>query len=222
MTFRNDLDALDARHDALATELAAKTRELHDATMLLEDARARARLPVLENIRIASPCRADWNAMTGDERTRHCHQCDKQVFNLSELTRVEAEALIREKAGDLCARYYQRPDGTILLADCSIAAGAAGAASAARRRKLVAAASLVLLGTGAVAAKHHHDRIHADSLDDIAVPTHEVTRGHFATGAHREAPPPKPLVIPAPPAPPVEVSTQRFTMGAVAIHPHDD
>jgi hypothetical protein len=65
----------------------------------------RCRLPVLDNIRIASPCAADWNAMTGDERVRHCGACKKDVFNLSALTRDEAELLIREKHGDLCGRY---------------------------------------------------------------------------------------------------------------------
>ena len=126
MTYRNDVDALGARHHALESELAAKTRELDDAARLLEEARARAKLPVLENIRIASPCRADWNEMVGDERTRACGKCEKQVFNLSSLTRAEAEALIVEKAGKLCARYYQRHDGTIILADCTVGAAAAG------------------------------------------------------------------------------------------------
>src|SRR5207247_234468 len=120
---------------------SAKTRELDAATRQLDEARARAKLPILDNIRVATPCRADWNAMVGDERARHCAQCDKQVFNLSELTRAEAEALIEEKAGKLCARYYQRTDGTILLADCTIGIAAA------RKRKVVAAAALALLGT---------------------------------------------------------------------------
>ena len=210
MTFRSDLDALGARHDVLAAELSVKTRELEDATWLLEEARARAKLPVLENIRISSPCHAAWDAMAGDERARHCHTCDKQVFDLSTLTRVQAEALIVEKAGDLCARYYQRPDGTILLADCTVAAGAA------RRRKLVVAASLVLLGSGAAAAKHHHDRTHADAFGELAIESPaEATHGRFATGVHAEAPPPKPIAQVAPA--PVEDDRPYLTMGVLAI-----
>lgn len=210
MTFRSDLDALDARHDALASELSAKTRELEDATRLLEEARARAKLPVLDNIRIAAPCRADWNQMVGDERARHCNKCEKQVFNLSGMTRLEAEALIVEKAGDLCARYYERPDGTIILADCSIAAGAA------RRRKLVAAASLVLLGTGAAAAKHHHDRIQADSIEDVGVAApRELTRARFANGVHADPPPPKPIIVRE-----IEPEPEfaHLKMGAISVH----
>jgi hypothetical protein len=113
---------------------------------MVEEANARARLPVLADIRIAAPCKADWNAMTGDDRARLCHHCDKHVFDLSEMTRDEAEALIRDKAGQLCAQYYRRADGTILLADCTI-----GAASKRKRRVLVAGSALLAAGAGLAA-----------------------------------------------------------------------
>src|SRR5262249_2924846 len=132
MTYRNDLDALGARHSALETDLAAKTKELEHATRLLEEAKARARLPVLDNIRTASPCRADWNEMIGDDRARSCGKCDKQVFNITNMTRADAEALIVEKNAKLCARYFRRHDGTILTQDCRVGLVAA------RNRKLVA------------------------------------------------------------------------------------
>lgn len=35
--YRDDVEALDARHSSLAHELAAKTRELADAARLLDD-----------------------------------------------------------------------------------------------------------------------------------------------------------------------------------------
>lgn len=144
--YRNELDALAARHAALAGEVEAKTRERDDAARLLADAKRRASLPVLDNIRVASPCTADWASMTGDERVRHCGACDKDVFNISALTRDEAQALITEKAGKLCARYYQRADGTILLADCTIGARQK------RRRRWIAAGAVALLAGGAGAA----------------------------------------------------------------------
>ena len=142
MTYRDDLTALAARHDALASEVAGKTRELEVATRLLEDAQARARLPVLDNIRIAAPCSADWAKMAGDDRVRHCGDCKKNVFNLSDLTRSEAEALIVEKQGKLCVRYYQRADGTILTKDCPV-----GVARR-RKRKLIAAGAVAMLAGG--------------------------------------------------------------------------
>jgi hypothetical protein len=185
MTYRNDLDALAARHAALDSELAAKTKELDDATRMLEEARARARLPVLDNIRIASPCRADWNAMVGDERARHCGQCDKQVFNISNLTRAEAEALIVEKAGKLCARYYQRPDGTIILADCTIGVAAA------RKRKLVAAGAAALLASAVgFRLTHRGSTLEADAIE--IAPPDEPAAGHVTGAAELEQPPPAP------------------------------
>jgi hypothetical protein len=143
MAYRDDLTALSARHDALADEVLQKTRELEASRHLLEQAKARAKLPVLDNLRVATPCTADWSQMTGDDRTRHCGDCQKSVYNLSRMTREEAEALVIKNNGDLCVRYYQRHDGTILLADCTIGAGRR------RRRRLVTAATL-LAGTAAM------------------------------------------------------------------------
>jgi len=56
--------------------------------------------------------------MAGDERVRFCKHCSKHVFNLSALTRPEAERLIREKEGKFCGRFHQRHDGRMLTADC--------------------------------------------------------------------------------------------------------
>jgi hypothetical protein len=77
------------------------------------------RLPVvLEAIRVASPCNAGWDNMVGDDRVRFCGKCEKNVYNLSALTRSEAEALVREKEGLMCVHLYRRADGTVLTADC--------------------------------------------------------------------------------------------------------
>jgi hypothetical protein len=68
--------------------------------------------------RIASPCSADWDSMPGDERVRFCPQCKLNVYNFSELSRKEVERLVRQREGRLCARFYQRADGTMLTQDC--------------------------------------------------------------------------------------------------------
>ncbi len=133
MSYRSDLDALAARHDALDADVAERTRERDQAAQLLREARARASLPVLDNIRVASPCSASWAAMSGDDRVRACADCKKNVYNLSEMTRDEAEALIIAHEGRLCVRYFQRADGTILLKDCMIGVRRR------RRRRIVAA-----------------------------------------------------------------------------------
>ena len=130
-----------------AKEAGRRGRRPHGRPRAVPRRRARGEvMKTLENMRIASPCRADWNEMTGDDRIRTCAACAKQVFNLSEMTRAEAEAVIAEKHGNLCARYYQRADGTIMLADCTV--GGSGA----RARSFVLATALA---AGAAYAKLH-------------------------------------------------------------------
>jgi hypothetical protein len=77
------------------------------------------RLPiVLDELRVASPCHEDWDEMAGDERVRFCGRCEKNVYNLSSMSRADAETLVREKEGRLCVRFFRRTDGTLLTADC--------------------------------------------------------------------------------------------------------
>jgi hypothetical protein len=98
------------------------------------------RKPGLENLKIASPCSVSWASMTGDERVRACAQCRLNVYNISEMTRAEAEALIAEKEGKLCVRIYRRADGTILTRDCPVGLRAARLKLA---RMFAAAAALI-------------------------------------------------------------------------------
>jgi hypothetical protein len=174
MTYRNDIDALSARHSALAAEVDAKKRELDSTGRMLDEMKAKARLPVLPNIRVASPCTADWNAMTpadaDTERVRHCGSCAKNVYNLSQMTRDEAEALILAKEGRLCVRYFQRKDGTILLKDCTV-----GTANK-RKRRLIAAGAAALLAGGGGAAAFMFTR-GSDAPEAIANSEHEVIQG---------------------------------------------
>ena len=74
----------------------------------------------LDNLKIASPCSANWSAMQGDERKRHCAECKLNVYNLSGMTRYDAENLLRLSEGRLCIRYVRRADGTILTQDCPV------------------------------------------------------------------------------------------------------
>ena len=74
----------------------------------------------LDSIKVASPCPADWDTMIGDERKRFCTQCSLNVFNLSEMTRDDAEQFMFESEGRICARFYRRADGTIITKDCPV------------------------------------------------------------------------------------------------------
>lgn len=72
----------------------------------------------LERIDVASPCSANWEVMSGDDRSRLCSQCDLLVHNISGLTRTEVSDLIGNREGRICVRLHRRPDGTILTRDC--------------------------------------------------------------------------------------------------------
>ena len=75
---------------------------------------------MLPRIEIASPCRVAWSSMKGDDQVRLCKQCDQHVFNLEHMTVDQISAMLQEKEGRACVRFYRRFDGTILTKDCPI------------------------------------------------------------------------------------------------------
>jgi hypothetical protein len=74
----------------------------------------------LDDLRVASPCTADWDRMAGDAVVRFCPQCRQNVYNLSGMTADEATALLRENERTPCVRFYRRRDGTVMTADCPV------------------------------------------------------------------------------------------------------
>ena len=98
----------------------------------------------LDQIKIASPCSADWEAMTGTDQARFCGSCRKNVYNLSEMTRDEAQRVVEEHEGRLCVRFYTRADGTMLTQDCPVGLRAVRY----RRVRKFSYASAVLLSCG--------------------------------------------------------------------------
>lgn len=72
----------------------------------------------LKHVRVASPCHVAWDAMAGDERTRHCSLCSLNVYNFAEMTGDEVRELLMRTEGRLCGRLYRRADGTLLTSDC--------------------------------------------------------------------------------------------------------
>lgn len=157
----------------------------------------------LDDIRVASPCSASWNEMRGDERRRFCGSCRLHVYDLSSLTRAEAEALILSKEGKLCVRFYRRADGRLLTKDCG-----KGRRIAARALQLTAAAAF-LIG-GALGFVRIHDAFATDaaqtpkdpastvtkwvnaSWNATPTPSHQVLMGKIAMPHHTPTPTPKP------------------------------
>ena len=116
----------DAPRTAVIDELSAMRRGLARGS----DGSA-FRLP---NVRVGSPCKQRWDDMVGDDRVRHCNQCGKNVYQLSAMTRAEAEALVQDRMDDMpCVHFYRRSDGTMLTQDCPVGV------SRRRRRRLVIA-----------------------------------------------------------------------------------
>jgi hypothetical protein len=97
-------------------------------------------LPLLDTLIIATPCPAAWDEMQGDDRVRYCSLCQQSVFDVSAMTRADAEALVKQTTGRLCLRLFRRSDGRVMTRDCPV-----GVFRAARRRFARAVAAVTFL-----------------------------------------------------------------------------
>jgi hypothetical protein len=77
-------------------------------------------IDVLESLTIPTPCNVPWDEMQGDDRSRLCGQCKRQVFDLSEMTTAEATELLADPTNRPCVRFYRRPDGRVMTTDCPV------------------------------------------------------------------------------------------------------
>jgi hypothetical protein len=163
VSYRNPLEALRARRERLAADLVDARRAVQEAsdrarrvealeneletveTMVAGYAERRA-LPLLDDLNVATPCKAKWDDMAGDNRVRFCAACAKNVFNVSAMPRAEAEAMLAGSMENLCVRFYRRPDGTVLNGDCPV-----GVQRRRRRRGIVGAVAGLLASASALA-----------------------------------------------------------------------
>jgi len=76
--------------------------------------------PNIDRLRIATPCPVSWEQMRGDDQVRFCDHCQLNVYNISELSKLEAQRLIASTEGRLCGRLFRRADGTVLTKDCPV------------------------------------------------------------------------------------------------------
>ena len=116
-------------------------------------------LPLLERARVAAPCPAKWEDMTGNNKIRHCALCNLNVHNFSAMSREEAEGILARhfnpdgsviaSAGRVCGGFYRRADGTYLLQDCPT--GLAAIRVRVRNAWLRVAAAIGLIGSAALA-----------------------------------------------------------------------
>jgi hypothetical protein len=104
-------------------------------------------LKVLNDVQVASPCSADWDAMEGDEKVRFCGECRLHVFNLSAMDLDEAAEKVSQASDRLCVRFFRRHDGTIMTRDCPV-----GVERKARSRRAVLRLTTVMTGASVAAA----------------------------------------------------------------------
>lgn len=71
-----------------------------------------------QGIAIAAPCSIIWESMIGDEKTRLCEGCSKNVYNLSAMSQSEAESFLQNATELPCLKFYRRHDGTIMFENC--------------------------------------------------------------------------------------------------------
>lgn len=132
---------------------------------------------------IASPCSAEWNTMQGDEQVRFCGQCEKNVYNLSSMSALQAAALIAEKEGRLCVRYFQRDDGTVLTQDCPVGLHTLHQKRIYRFKKAGIAAAITLITVAGVFSVFNP----ADAESQANNP-HPDIKGQYLTGGIRPYP----------------------------------
>lgn len=71
----------------------------------------------LDGICIAMPCSMDWDSMTGTDEVRLCSGCDKNVFNISAMSKNRAAEIL--SAPQLpCLRIARNGDGRMLYDNC--------------------------------------------------------------------------------------------------------
>lgn len=166
----------------------------------------------LANVKIASPCSQDWNEMIGTDRKRFCGDCKLNVYNLSDMTKEEAERLLVNAEGRLCVRFYRRADGTVLTKDCPV-----GWARVKRRlsKTATAFASLffgLLSGLGLVSLSSKSDVLVGEIESyPTATPRPKTTPKNYPVMGNISMP----IPTPAPKATPKKV--EEVEMGAVAV-----
>ena len=71
----------------------------------------------LDSIQSPSPCSKNWNEMSGDEKARFCNSCEKDVHNISAMTRKEARKFVAQNSGKACVRFERLGNGKVLTVD---------------------------------------------------------------------------------------------------------
>jgi len=72
-----------------------------------------AKKDLFDSIAVPEPCPQSWDAMVGDNKARFCASCEKDIYNLSEMTRGEAKKLIFQSKESVCVRLEKDTHGKV-------------------------------------------------------------------------------------------------------------
>jgi hypothetical protein len=162
-------------------------------------------------LKVASPCPAKWDDMKGDDAVRHCDSCNKDVFQISNMSTEQVERFLLARKGlRTCVRFYQRADGTLLTGDCSVGK------KAKRKKKVLSAATAAAIGAGALGLSYG---LSPDAPQSKAKPACHIDSA--PSPATKITPEPK--VDPKPVQGEIPVQTEYVELlGDIAYEPDED
>lgn len=169
---------------------------------------------LLDNLMIAAPCTMNWEDMAGNDRVRHCQQCQLDVYNISDMTAGEAETFLRNQTDKACINLYRRADGTIITDNCPVGlrklrAGLLKARESRNRlARLAAGALLLILGLPAQ-AKPNDPAVSPGMRGDVYVPPVSKMGEAVAPGT-----------LPTSPTLPTQTDKAGKTIPAPGLEPH--
>lgn len=135
--------------------------------------------PLLERVRVLQPCAAKWDEMTAQsnvEARRSCEHCEREVYDLSRMTRAAAEDFIRNAKGRACVRLVKDARGRVVTKE-NYSASEVRKSTGEHRWSVTAkttALSIVLTITVTACTNHESDTRTTDTQPIQAASTVEV------------------------------------------------
>src|SRR5262249_19251335 len=72
---------------------------------------------LLNQIKIVTPCRVNWDEMKGTEECRFCDQCQFHVHNISLMSEAQTFELFSKSSGRTCVRIEHAPQTPLSFSD---------------------------------------------------------------------------------------------------------
>jgi hypothetical protein len=133
---------------------------------------------------------------------RHCGSCDKNVYNLTGMTRQSATELLLAHEGNVCVRFSKRHDGTLITNDCPVGVALW------RKRARRAATALSAVAAGLIAFAFGSGMMGRRAVTTMGAPPMPSV---VPTVVHVESAPPAAEIAPAP-------TQAQPTMGRIRHH----